>query len=157
MHYGSGRTEVFCAKAVKTLLLLLKLMIFLQINSFTVYLEKYCKTLSLLFYFFKIPGFFDRTPLFVSAKYWYCRNLGTWQKSQHSPRNKLNMAMLLIINVSRSVQFLFFYITRTKFRVSFQSQNSHHRASQISMTSRIPKSIFHFINIISILATSDFQ
>ena len=54
--------------------------------------------------------------------------------------------MLLLINASRSVQFLFFYITSAKFRVNFQSQNSHHRASQISMSFRSPKSIFHFIN-----------
>ena len=54
--------------------------------------------------------------------------------------------MLLLINASRSVQFLFFYITSAKFRVNFQSQNSHHRASQISMRFRSPKSIFHFIN-----------
>ena len=68
--------------------------------------------------------------------------------------NKLSMAMLLIINVSRNLQFLFFYITKTKFRISFQSQNSYHRASQNSMSFRNPKSIFHFINIISIPATS---
>ena len=64
--------------------------------------------------------------------------------------------MLLIINASRNVQFLFFYIAWIKFRLSFQSQNSHHRASQISMSFRNPKSIFHFINIISIPATSAF-
>ena len=54
------------------------------------------------------------------------------------------MAMLLIKNASGNVQFLFFYITWTKFKVSFQSQNSHHRASQISIRFRNPKSILHF-------------
>ena len=68
-------------------------------------------------------------------------------KSQYSPRNKVNMAMLLLINASRNVQFLFFYVTWTKFRVSFQSRNSHHRASQISMSFRNPKCMFQFVNI----------
>ena len=54
-------------------------MTILQINYFTVYLEKYSKTLSLLFYFlffFKFQEFFDRTPLFILAKYWHDQNLG---------------------------------------------------------------------------------
>ena len=63
---------------------------------------------------------------------------------------------MIIINASRNVQFLFFYITWAKFRVSFQSLNSHHRAPQVSMSFQNPNSIFHFINIISIPATSAF-
>ena len=54
-------------------------MTILQINNFTVYLEKYSKTLSILFYFlffFKFQEFFDRTPLFILAKYWHGQNLG---------------------------------------------------------------------------------
>ena len=98
-------------------------MIILQINSFKIYLKRYSETLSLLFIFFKLQEFY-RTPLFVLAKYRYGRNLSTWWKSQYSPMNKVNMAMLLIIDVSRNVQFMFFYITWTNFRVSFANELS---------------------------------
>ena len=66
----------------------------------------------------------------------------------------MNVARLLIINAFGNAQFLFFYIASTIFTVNFQSQHSRHKPSQISMSSRNPKSIFHFINLIFIPATS---
>ena len=110
-------------------------------NSFTVYLDKYSKTLSLLFDFFKTLNVFWQNTIICFSK------TLVLLKSQYTPRNKLNMAMLLLINASRNLKFLFFYITWAKFRVSFQSQNSHHWASRISMNFRNPKKIFHFVNI----------
>ena len=124
-------------------------MAILQINYCTVYLEKYSKTLSLLFCFFVF--FLNSRNFLTEHHYLFQQNIGIVKisvKSQYSPRNKKHMAMLLIINVSRNVQLLFFYITRTKFGISFQSQKSHHRASQSSSSFQNPKSIFHFINII---------
>ena len=53
------------------------------------------------------------------------------------------------------VLFLLYNVNRIK--VSFQSEKSHHRDSQISMSFRNPKSILHFVNIIVIPATSAFQ
>ena len=88
------------------------------------------------FFFWISKVFRQNTIIIYLAKYWYCRN------TQYSPRNKVNMAMFLLINASRNIQFFFFYITWTKFVVSFQSQNLHNRALQISMNFRNPKSIF---------------
>ena len=78
MHYRSGHTEVFCAKAVmKTLQLVLKLMIILQMNSIS--REIFQNILKASFFvFFKFKEFFDRTTLFVLARYRYGRNLSTW-------------------------------------------------------------------------------
>ena len=38
--------------------------------------------------------------------------------------------MLLLINASRNVHFLFFYVAWTKFRASFQLPHKRHRASE---------------------------
>ena len=88
--------------------------------------------------------FFLNSKNFLTEHHYYLfSKILVLQKSHYGPRNKVNMVMFLLINASRDIHFFFFYITWTKLAVSFQSQNSHNRASQISMNFRNPKSIFH--------------
>ena len=66
----------------------------------------------------------------LQAKYWYLNQWLTWQKSHCRPRKNVNIAVLLLINASRNVHFLFFYVAWTKFRASFQLPHKRHRASE---------------------------
>ena len=123
--------------------MVVNLIIFLQIKSSTGYLEKYSKILNVLFDFLKknLNVFWQNIIIICFSK------ILVSKKSKYSLRNKVNMALLLLINASRNLQFLFFYITWRKLRVSFQSQNSLHEAPQISIRFRNSNSIFHFVNI----------
>ena len=123
--------------------MVVNLIIFLQIKSSTGYLEKYSKILNVLFDFLKknLNVFWQNIIIICFSK------ILVSKKSKYSLRSKVNMALLLLINASRNLQFLFFYITWRKLRVSFQSQNSLHEAPQISIRFRNPNSIFHFVNI----------
>ena len=114
-----------------------KVFLFYIFKTCTTHYRSSCMEVFLIFFFSWNSKVFWQNHHYLFSK------ILALQKSNYSHRNKVNMAMLLLINASRNIQFFFFYITWTTFAVSFQSQNLHNRASQISMNFRNPKSIFH--------------
>ena len=148
-------------------------MTILQINYCTVYLEKYSKTLSLLFCFFvfcfKFQEFFDRTPLFILAKYWHSQNLGEIAVQSQEQKTYGDVADNKCIQKCSALVFLynenkiwdklseskvasqsfpkFKQLSKSKINIPLYKHNRKPFQQNLSFSTRLSNNIFNFLQI----------